>query len=68
MSVQVGSALLLVSHSVESTAARTLQQQFSGYGANMALVNKTLDNLGIKEPSGLENWGEDMVRKVVRQV
>lgn len=36
----------------EATAATTLQLQFSGYGSNMAVVQKTLDRLGVKEPAG----------------
>lgn len=51
----------------KSFAATTLQLQFSGYGANLSLVQRTLDKLGIKEPSEMETWNEDMVHKVVNQ-
>lgn len=54
-------------HPSESTAATTLQLQFSGYGTNLSLVQKTLDLLGIKEPSELEKWDEEKVKKLVRQ-
>jgi len=39
---------------VKATAAETLQAQFSGYGSTMAIVQRTLDKLQLKEP--LEEW------------
>jgi ribosome-binding ATPase YchF (GTP1/OBG family) len=32
----------------------------------LAQVQESLDKLGIKEPSGMETWDEDMVKKVVK--
>ncbi len=40
--------------------------QFSGYGANISIVQQSLDKLSIKEPAEMETWDEDFVRKVVR--
>jgi ribosome-binding ATPase YchF (GTP1/OBG family) len=51
----------------EVSAAHTLSRKWSGYGANLAVVQETLDRLGIKEPSELEKWDEDYVKKVVRE-
>lgn len=51
----------------ESTAAQSLQLQFSGYGANFAIVQQTLDLLGVKEPSEMDKWDEKMVHKLVTQ-
>jgi len=39
---------------VKATAVETLQNQFSGYGSTSAVVARTLDRLGLKEP--LEDW------------
>lgn len=39
---------------VKATAVETLQNQFSGYGSTSAVVARTLDKLGLKEP--LEEW------------
>lgn len=39
---------------VKATAVETLQAQFSGYGSTAAVVARTLDKLGLKEP--LEEW------------
>lgn len=47
------SNVLIYLNVIESTAAQTLQLQFSGYGSNLSIVMRTLDRLGIKEPSGL---------------
>ena len=49
----------------ESTAVQTLQLQFSGYGSNIAIVQNTLEQLGVKEPSEMDKWDEDMVKRVV---
>jgi ribosome-binding ATPase len=38
----------------KATAVETLQNQFSGYGSTAAVVGRTLDRLGLKEP--LEEW------------
>ncbi|KAI8845170.1 P-loop containing nucleoside triphosphate hydrolase protein [Chytriomyces cf. hyalinus JEL632] len=45
------------------SAAETLALQFSGYGANLSCVQKSLDRCGMKD--GLDTWDEDAVRKVV---
>lgn len=51
----------------KSSAAKTLQTQLSGYGANLATVSKTLSALDIREPSHLEEWDEAKVRQIVRK-
>ncbi|EGO60626.1 hypothetical protein NEUTE1DRAFT_57240 [Neurospora tetrasperma FGSC 2508] len=48
---------------VKATAVETLQAQFSGYGSTAAVVARTLDKLGLKEP--LEEWSEETVDRVV---
>ena len=48
---------------VKSTAVETLQNQFSGYGSTSAIVARTLDRLGIKEP--LEAWSDATIEKMV---
>ncbi|SPN97460.1 probable GTP-binding protein [Cephalotrichum gorgonifer] len=48
---------------VKASAAETLQNQFSGYGATSAVVNRALDRSGIKEP--LENWDDATIEAVV---
>ncbi|KAK3947511.1 P-loop containing nucleoside triphosphate hydrolase protein [Pseudoneurospora amorphoporcata] len=48
---------------VKATAVETLQGQFSGYGSTSAVVARTLDKLGLKEP--LEEWSEETVDRVV---
>ncbi|KAL1878793.1 hypothetical protein VTK73DRAFT_7550 [Phialemonium thermophilum] len=47
----------------KATAVETLQNQFSGYGSTSALVARTLDKLGLKEP--LEEWSEETIDRVV---
>ncbi|KAL2266251.1 hypothetical protein VTJ83DRAFT_5603 [Remersonia thermophila] len=48
---------------VKATAVETLQNQFSGYGSTAAVVARTLDKLGLKEP--LEEWDEETIDRVV---
>lgn len=48
---------------VKATAVETLQNQFSGYGSNSAVVARTLDRLGIKQ--SLQDWDNDTVEAVV---
>ena len=48
---------------IKATATETLQNQFSGYGANATVVNRTLDKLAIKEP--LEDWSNETIETVV---
>ncbi|PQK13473.1 hypothetical protein BB8028_0004g04040 [Beauveria bassiana] len=48
---------------VKATAAETLQLQFSGYGSTMAIVNRTLDRVALKEP--LEEWSDATIERVV---
>jgi ribosome-binding ATPase YchF (GTP1/OBG family) len=48
---------------VKATAVETLQGQFSGYGSTSAVVARTLDRMGLKEP--LEHWSNETVEKVV---
>jgi len=48
---------------VKATAVETLQGQFSGYGSNAAVVARTLDRMGLREP--LEHWSDATVAKVV---
>lgn len=47
----------------KSTAVDTLQGQFSGYGSTAAVVARTLDRLGLKEP--LEDWSDETIDRVV---
>lgn len=48
---------------IKATAVETLQNQFSGYGSNVATVQRTLDKLAIKEP--LQDWSDETIEKVV---
>ena len=48
---------------VKATAVETLQGQFSGYGANSTVINRTLDRLQLKIP--LPEWDDATVRRVV---
>ncbi|KAK0728415.1 P-loop containing nucleoside triphosphate hydrolase protein [Lasiosphaeria miniovina] len=48
---------------VKATAVETLQGQFSGYGSTAAVVARTLDRLGLKEP--LEDWSDETIDRVV---
>lgn len=48
---------------VKATAVETLQGQFSGYGSTAAVVARTLDKMGLKEP--LESWSNETIEKVV---
>ncbi|KAF2858421.1 P-loop containing nucleoside triphosphate hydrolase protein [Piedraia hortae CBS 480.64] len=48
---------------VKATAVETLRAQFSGYGANGAVVARTLDRLRLKEP--LQDWSDQTVESVV---
>ncbi len=56
----------LVHTYIESTAAQTLAAQFSGYGANLVQVQQALDNIEVKEPSEMDKWDDEMLKKVVR--
>lgn len=47
----------------KATAVETLQAQLSGYGSTAAVVARTLDRLGVREP--LEAWDEAAVDRVV---
>ncbi|KAF9926665.1 hypothetical protein BGZ65_007194, partial [Modicella reniformis] len=48
---------------VKASTAETLQNQFSGYGAALPLVQRSLDRSGIKEP--LDTWDKEMIKKMV---
>lgn len=48
---------------VKATPVETLQGQFSGYGANGAVIARTLDRLQLKQP--LQDWDDETVQKVV---
>lgn len=48
---------------LKATAVDTLSGQFSGYGANPAMVARMLDRLNLKVP--LEHWDDEMVEKMV---
>ncbi|KAJ3390105.1 hypothetical protein HDU84_007930 [Entophlyctis sp. JEL0112] len=45
------------------SVAETMALQFSGYGANLACVQRALDRSGVSE--SLETWTEDTIKKVV---
>lgn len=49
---------------IKATAVETLQGQFSGYGSTAAVVARTLDKMGLKEP--LEHWSDETIDKVVQ--
>lgn len=51
--------------STKSTTVETLQRQFSGYGANLSLVQKALDRLPSNLPP-LEKWDNDTITMVVK--
>lgn len=48
---------------VKATAVETLSGQFSGYGANPAVVARTVDRSGLKTP--LQDWDDGMVETIV---
>ncbi|KAH8170647.1 50S ribosome-binding GTPase domain-containing protein [Sarocladium implicatum] len=48
---------------VKANAVETLANQFSGYGANQVVVQRTLDRSGIKE--SLEHWSDETVQHLV---
>lgn len=48
---------------IKATAVETLQNQFSGYGSNSAVVARTLDKLALKQP--LQDWDDATVERVV---
>ncbi|KAI8853428.1 P-loop containing nucleoside triphosphate hydrolase protein [Chytridium lagenaria] len=48
---------------LKSPIAETFQGQLSGYGANLAVCQRTIDRSGIKEP--LEKWEESTVSSFV---
>ncbi|KAJ1555122.1 hypothetical protein HK096_008747 [Nowakowskiella sp. JEL0078] len=47
----------------KASFAETFQSQFSGYGANLQIINKFLDKASIKEP--LEQWDVNLVHTAV---
>lgn len=49
----------------KSSVANTLQLQLSGYGANGSTINRTLDEMGVRDPVDLSDWGEDQVHSLV---
>ncbi|KAF9140850.1 hypothetical protein BGX30_005878 [Mortierella sp. GBA39] len=48
---------------VKASTAETLHNQFSGYGATLSLVQKSLDRSGIKEP--MDTWEKETILKIV---
>lgn len=48
---------------VKATSVETLQGQFSGYGANSAIISRTLDHAHVKHP--LQDWDDPTVERVV---
>lgn len=48
---------------IKATAVTTLQGQFSGYGANNAVIARTLDRLQLKQP--LQDWDDATIERVV---
>jgi len=51
---------------VKCTIANTLQLQLSGYGTQMPVIQKALDQLGIEEPAGPEKWDQAFVYKLIQ--
>ncbi|KAF2774346.1 P-loop containing nucleoside triphosphate hydrolase protein [Teratosphaeria nubilosa] len=50
---------------VKATAVETLRAQFSGYGANAAIVARTLDKLPAIAKRPLQDWSDEHVETVV---
>ncbi|KAL0631135.1 hypothetical protein Q9L58_010010 [Maublancomyces gigas] len=48
---------------LKANAVDTLQNQFSGYGSTLTMVQRTLDKLQLKTP--LETWDNETIEKVV---
>lgn len=48
---------------IKATAVETLQNQFSGYGSNSAIVARTLDKMQLKQP--LQDWDDATIESVV---
>ncbi|KAG0349740.1 hypothetical protein BGZ54_004227, partial [Gamsiella multidivaricata] len=48
---------------VKASTAETLHNQFSGYGATLLLVQRSLDRSGVKE--SMDTWDKETLRKVV---
>ena len=48
---------------VKATAVETLQNQFSGYGANSTVINRTLDKMHLKTP--LQDWDDATIELMV---
>ncbi|KAF9155484.1 hypothetical protein BG015_009676 [Linnemannia schmuckeri] len=48
---------------VKASTAETLHNQFSGYGATLSLVQKSLDRSGVKEP--MDTWEKETITKIV---
>ncbi|KAH7043750.1 P-loop containing nucleoside triphosphate hydrolase protein [Linnemannia elongata] len=48
---------------VKASTAETLHNQFSGYGATLSLVQKSLDRSGVKEP--MDTWEKETIIKIV---
>ncbi|KAG9062585.1 hypothetical protein KI688_004887 [Linnemannia hyalina] len=48
---------------VKASTAETLHNQFSGYGATLSLVQKSLDRSGVKEP--MDTWEKETILKIV---
>ncbi|KAF8930325.1 hypothetical protein BGZ47_000608 [Haplosporangium gracile] len=48
---------------VKASTAETLHNQFSGYGATLLLVQKSLDRSGVKEP--MDTWEKETITKIV---
>ncbi|KAF9386907.1 hypothetical protein CPB97_003204, partial [Podila verticillata] len=48
---------------IKASTAETLHTQFSGYGATLLLVQRSLDRSGVKE--SMDTWEKETIRKVV---
>lgn len=50
---------------VKASTVETLQGQFSGYGANSTIINRTLDRVPAIAKQPLQDWDDGTVEKVV---
>ena len=50
---------------VKASTVETLQGQFSGYGANSTIINRTLDRVPAIAKQPLQDWDDSTVQRVV---
>lgn len=50
-----------------ATAVDTLHIPLTGYGTRLPVVQRVLDNMGIKEPAHLEEWTKENVENFISE-